>query len=251
MRPRNVVIIFFFFISTGLKAQSVRDTLINIAMFGFHYSFHMPAGDMADRFGNSNTVGGDFVFKSSSGWIAGLDYSFLFGEKIINRDDYFKGIRNKQGFVIDGNGMLAEVFLYERGFNAAVILGKQFNIWNPNPNSGPFIQLHGGFMQHYVRIENPYKTAPQVNGDYAKLYDRMTAGFSLSEFVGYRFMGNNRLWNFYAGFEFIQGFTKGMRTYNADDMTSDESKRHDLLYGIRVGWVIPLYGKTKRDFYYF
>jgi len=206
---------------------------------------------MAKRFGFSNTVGGDFTYKTSQGFIFGLDYSFIFGEKVLHSEDYFKAIQTSGGFVIDGNGMLAETFLYERGFNLGVILGKQFNIWNNNQNSGPFVQVHAGFMQHYVRIENPYKTAPQVNDDYAKLYDRLTNGFSMTEFVGYRFMGNHRLWNFYAGFEFVQGFTMGRRSYNVDDMSTENSKRLDLLSGVRVGWVIPLYGKTKQEFYYY
>lgn len=235
----------------SIKAESIRDTTIKIPMVSIHYSFHLPGGDMAHRFGFSNTVGGDFTFKTSRGFIIGLDYSFIFGEKVVNKEDYFKGIQTTGGFVIDGNGMLAEAFLYERGFNAAVIVGKQFNIWNNNPNSGPFVQVHGGFMQHYVRIENPYKTAPQINDEYAKLYDRLTNGFSVTEFVGYRFMGNGRLWNFYAGFEFVQGFTMGRRSYNVDDMSADNPKRLDLLSGVRVGWVIPIYGKTRQEFYYY
>ena len=237
-------------VNNKVIAQSVTDTSINIPMFAFHYSFHIPAGDMAKRFGNSNSVGGDFTYKLKNNFIFGIDYSFIFGEKILNKDNYFHNIIGKSGYVIDGNGMMAEVFLYERGYNISAIIGKQFNIWNLNPNSGPFIQLHTGFLQHYVRIENAYKTAPQVHGDYAKLYDRLTNGLSLTEFVGYRFMGNKRLWNFYAGFEFMQAFTKNRRSFNADDMAPEAFKRLDMLNGFRFGWIVPLYGKTRSEFYY-
>ena len=251
MKIKYLLFLIYTIAAYSVSAQNVRDTSINISMVSFHYSFHNPGGDMADRFGVSSTVGGDFVFKTQNGFLFGLDYSFIFGEKVLNKESYFHGIQNSKGYVIDGNGMLAETYIYERGFNAAVILGKQFNIWNLNPNSGPFVQLHAGYIQHYARIENPYKTAPQINGEYAKLYDRLTTGFSMTEFVGYRFMGNHRLWNFYAGFEFVQGFTQGRRSYNVDAMSAQNPRRIDLLSGVRIGWVVPLYGKTKQEFYYY
>ncbi len=251
----NVRFIFLFaFISlwfNSLQAQSVTDTNIRISMFSAHYSFHIPGKDMAVRFGNSNSVGADFTFKTVNGWLFGADYSFIFGDNVRNQDSYFAAIRNSKGYVIDGDGNFAEAYIYQRGFNLSLMVGKQFNIWAPNPNSGPFIQFYGGFMQHYVRIENPYKVAPQINDEYAKLYDRLTNGFSLSQFVGYRFMGNKRLINFYAGFEFVQGFTAGKRSYNADDRSTDNAKRIDLLSGVRIGWVIPLYGRKKQEFFYF
>jgi hypothetical protein len=238
-------------ISISAYSQSVQDTNIRISMITGHFSYHIPGNDMAIRFGNSNSVGVDYIFKTTNGWLFGLDYSFIFGENINNEDSYFAGIRNSQGYVIDGDGYFAEAFLYERGFNLNLMVGKQFDLWNFNPNSGPFVQLGFGFMQHYVRIENTYKTAPQINDDYAKLYDRMSNGFSTSQFIGYRYLSNSRLLNFYAGFEFIQGYTQGRRSYNADDRSSDNPPRIDLLSGIRIGWIIPLYGKSRQDFFYY
>lgn len=243
---------FSFLLIHESNAQSRVDSLVSIPMISFHYSYHVSGADMALRFGNSSSVGGDFVFKTKKGYLLGLDFSFVFGENVKNKDQYFKNIQTKDGYVIDGNGMLAEVYLYERGFNAGFILGKQFNVLNINPNSGPFVQLHGGFMQHYVRIENPYKTAAQVNDNYAKLYDRMSSGLSLTEFVGYRFMSKNKLLNFYAGVELLQAWTYERRSYNADIQgVPSQSQRLELLSGFRVGWVFPLYGKSKKDFYYY
>jgi len=63
-------------------------------------------------------------------------------------------------------------------------------------------------------------------------------------------MGNKRLWNFYAGFEFMQAFTKNRRSFNADDMAPEAFKRLDMLNGFRFGWIVPLYGKTRSEFYY-
>jgi hypothetical protein len=242
---------FFLFLTSNIFGQSVQDTNIRISMFSGHYGVHFPGADMAKRFGISNALGADFTFKSANNWLFGADFSFIFSDNIINGDSYFSGIRNSKGYVIDGNGMFAEAFLYQRGFILNAMVGKQFNILSPNANSGPFIQFGVGFMQHYVRIENPYKAAPQIIDDYAKLYDKLTNGFNTSQFIGYRYLSNNKLYNFYAGFELIQGFTKGRRSYNADELSSINLPRIDLLYGFRIGWVMPLYGKSTRDFYYY
>jgi hypothetical protein len=191
------------------------------------------------------------MVKLRSGFILGIDGSYLFGTDVKNEDSYFHAIRNDHGYVIDGDGQYAEVHLYERGLQIFIFGGYQFNFWSPNPNSGPFIHLGAGFLQHYVRIENPGNTAPQILGEYSKLYDRLSNGFSTSQMIGYRYMGNRNLANFYLGFEFTQAWTKSRRAYNADDMQQNTDTHLDLLYGIKVGWIIPLYGRAPKDFYYY
>ena len=63
------------------------------------------------------------------------------------------------------------------------------------------------------------------------------------------YLSNNRLTNFYAGFEFNEGFTKGVRGYQYDTMQSDGAKRTDVQIGFRIGWALPLYKRIK-EFYY-
>ena len=62
-------------------------------------------------------------------------------------------------------------------------------------------------------------------------------------------MSNNRLTNFNIGFEFYQGFTKGRRDYQIDTMEPANELRKDLLYGIRFGWIIPVFRQAPNDFY--
>jgi hypothetical protein len=95
-----------------------------------------------------------------------------------------------------------------------------------------------------------HETAPQITGDYAKGYDRLTAGFNLNQFIGYYFMSKSRVLNFYAGFEFYQAFTKSRRDYIFDLMQKDESNHFDLFYGIKVGWMIPIYNRAPDKYYY-
>jgi hypothetical protein len=34
-------------------------------------------------------------------------------------------------------------------------------------------------------------------------------------------------------------------------MQPDTQKRFDTLWGIRIGWILPLYPRTPKDYYYF
>ncbi len=246
-----LILITIIAVQTANGQASVKDSSIVIPSFSIHYAYQFSAGDLSTRFGNNHNVGGDFTLKLKNHFMLGFESSYLFGTDVKNEDEYFKNIRNDKGYVIDGNGQYAEVHLYERGFNIYFFTGYQFHILAPNPNSGPFIQLGAGFMQHYVRIENTDNTAPQVTGEYAKLYDRLSNGFSTTQTIGYRFMGNRNLTNFHIGFEFTQAWTQSRRSYNADDMRQNTDKHLDLLFGIKVGWIIPLYGRAPKDFYYY
>ena len=62
-------------------------------------------------------------------------------------------------------------------------------------------------------------------------------------------MSNNRLLNFYFGFECLEGFTQNRRSYDFDLMSHDSKKRLDILYGARVAWILPLYKKAPAEFY--
>lgn len=224
---------------------------MKIPMFGFHFSFQEPGGDLLKRYGYSNSIGGSFTQKLKSGWAFGLDYSYIFGDEIMNSESYFAAIKTTDGYVIDGDGQFAEIFLYERGHNVNLFLEKQLKFWNYNPNSGPFVKVGLSYFTHFVKIENPYNVAPQVTGDYVKLYDHLTAGVGINEFFGYRFLSNNRLVNFYGGFELTQAFTQNLRVYNADIKGPETGLRKDLLFGIRIGWLVPIYGRTAKEYYYF
>lgn len=245
------ILISILFTNQAVAQSNLRDSSILIPSFSIHYAYQFSGGDLNSRFGNNHNIGGDFTLKLKNNIMLGVESSYLFGTDIKNQDQYFRHIRNDQGYVIDGNGQYAEVHLYERGFNIYLFTGYQFNFLSPNPNSGPFVQLGAGFLQHYIRIENTDNTAPQITGEYAKLYDRLSNGFSSTQTIGYRFMGNRNLANFHFGFEFTQAWTQSRRSYNADDMKRNTDKNFDLLFGIKVGWIIPLYGRAPKDFYYY
>lgn len=244
------IILIFAYILPAYSQVSIKDSTIFTSMFYATYSYQLPGGDLAKRFGNNSAVGGGFQVKLKSNWLIGAEYNYLFGNKVKDDLSIFSNISTSDGFIIDSRGEYTELILSETGYQISLKAGKILPVFGPNKNSGILLTLQPGFLQHKIKILNPESAAPQINGSYKKGYDEMSNGFSLTEFVGYMYMGNNRLISFYAGFEFTQAFTKNRRPYNFNTMRRDLSQKYDFLYGIRVGWLIPLYKRAPKGYYY-
>ena len=89
-----------------------------------------------------------------------------------------------------------------------------------------------------------------LSGDYKKGYDRLTNGLTLKQFIGYQHLDPNLRLNFFAGFEFLEGFTRSRRDFDFDTRRKDQTDRLDLLWGFRVGLVLPFYFSGDRDIFY-
>ena len=232
------------------EAQKIqRDSAEKIFMLCPSFAYQLPGGNLGDRFGYNFNVGGSFILKTKSNWLFGIEGQFLFGDQV-NENHILDSISTQQGFVIGTNGGYADIFLYERGFHFLAKAGKVFPLINPNKNSGLMATVGVGLLQHKIRIQNDDKNVPQVLGDYVKGYDRLTNGLSLTESVGWLYLGSNRIVNFTFGFEFTQAFTKSRRSYNFDEMKKDDTSRLDMLYGFRVSWIIPFRKRVPKEFYY-
>jgi hypothetical protein len=105
-------------------------------------------------------------------------------------------------------------------------------------------------LQHKISIQDVENKAPQLSKEYKKGYDHLCSGPAISEFIGYHYLANRRTVNFFAGIEFVQGFTSSRRAYYFNEMIRPDEKRIDLLTTLKVGWYLPLYKKTKQTFFY-
>lgn len=232
------------------KAQvSVKDSVIAITMVNASFAFHKPAGDLADRFGDSNAIGLGALRKTKKNWIFGAELNFIIGSEIKD-ENLFDNITGGQS-VIDANGQLATIRVFQRGmyFNATV--GKLIPVLGPNKNSGILVTAGLGYMYHKIKIESLGNRTPQLTDDLIKGYDRYTAGIFTSQFIGYSYLSNKRKINFFAGFDFIQGYTEDKRGFNYTTGERVEGQRKDLLWGFRIGWILPIYRRAPEDFYYF
>lgn len=234
--------------SGPISAQSVRDSSFRILMIGVHFSGQLPQKDLAQRFGPNLSAGGNFTWKTKHNVLFGMEGSYFFGKNV--KEDVTASMKNADGFIVDNEGYPADLRLTERGWNVYANVGYLMSKLGNNPHSGPFFTVGIGYMQHKIKLYDANQKIAAVKGDLKKGYDRLSGGLGFCQFIGYKYLSNNRLANCYAGFEFYEGLTKSYRAYNYDTGLADTKQRLDVLIGFRVGWILPLYKRT-HDFYYY
>ncbi len=244
-------IILIFVSSLGFSQVNPADSSVRCFIPNISFAYQFPGGDMVKQYGSNATIGGGFFVKGKKNLIFSADFNYMFGGTVKNEKEILSMVLTSSGHIIDGNGTYALYTVNERGLTLNARLGYIFNSMGFNPNSGLMIMGGAGYIQHFTKVDNQFLTAPQISGDYAKGYDHLRGGIEFNEFIGYFFMGNTRLFNFYAGFEFVQGFTKSKRVYLLDMMGPDNKSYKDMFYGIRVGWMIPVFRRMPRQYYYY
>lgn len=234
----------------GQSAQT--DSAAAIPMFQIMGGLQKAEADLVTRFGTNGFAGGGFLMKSKSGFMYGIDGIFQFGNQIKDTA-LLDHLMSNAGFIISEDGMAMDVFVYQRGFQFMAKAGYMFPVLQVNPNSGPFILAGAGFWQHRVRLEMKYGETPSLSPAYRKGYDRLTNGFAINQLVGYQFLSQKRLVNFFIAAEVTEGFLQGRRDVIFDTGQPGNLKRFDMTWGVRLGWSIPIYERKKSSsrYYYY
>lgn len=230
---------------------NVRDSAIATPYISIQYGFNLTSGDLAETHGNFSHIGFFAGYKTARNWVYGVDASYMFGNDV-RTVGLFDHLVDSKGNITDQNGDNAQVFVYSRGLHANVNVGKILPILSPNPNSGIYINAGVGFLAHKIRVETQEQVVPTLELDYRKGYDRLAQGVNFSQFLGYSFMANEGFVKFYAGFYVQEGLTHNKRTvyFDQPDTPVSTDLRYDIQYGMRVGWLIPIYKRKPKDFYF-
>ncbi len=229
--------------------QQEKATPPSALLFHVSYAFQLPGGDLADRFGSSFSLGGGLEYLFPSNWIAGISGQYFFGSEV--KTDVLASLRTPEGFIYGNDKSVADIQLRQRGFYAGALLGRLIPLSRTNPRAGLRLTLGGGLLQHRIRIqEDPLSGVPQLAGDYKQGYDRLSDGFSLQQFIGYQLLSPDGLLNFYAGIELTQAFTQNRRPFHFDTREAETDRRTDLLFGLRLGWILPFYLRKANEIYY-
>lgn len=239
-----ISILFFTFFSFS-QIDSVK---LFVPLVSIHLGSQLPAGDLAQRFGPNMNVGGSVMLKTKHDWLLGIESNYFFGRNV--KEDVLSQLKNSDGVITDNLGYPADLRVTERGLGIHLTCGKIINFLSPNPNSGLMVNVGAGYLHSKIKLYDAQQKIAAVKGDLAYGYDRLSSGFSVTQFIGYMFLGENRLLNLYFGIEGCQAFTQSVRKLNYDTGLPDTKKRLDMLYGLRFGWILPLYKKKPNEFYY-
>lgn len=244
MKLKLTLLSFFLFC---ISFQSFGQNNGGALLLTVSYGNQFPQKDMLARFGNNLSVGLNLEYLTEKqNFIFGIQSSLIFGNLV--KENVLSSLENENGIIYNNNFSNATIDLRERGSYNGAYVGKLFGLLKENKRSGIRIQLGVGLLQHKVRIQSdPNSFVTELTKSRLKGYDRLTNGLALQQFVGYQHHSKNRLINFYAGFELIEGFTKNRRSVNVDTGITDTTERLDLLVGFRLGWTLPFYIGEKSD----
>lgn len=231
--------------------RNVRDSIIGTPWIAVHYGGNWTKQDLAQRYGYLNHIGLLAGYKTKRNWFYGLEGNFMFGDQI-RLTGLFDNLVDSKGNITDINGDIAKVLVLARGMNINFSIGKVIPVFSKNKNSGIFVHAGAGFLAHKMRIDTRDQVIPQIELDYRKGYDRLSMGYNLHQFIGYAYMANHGLINFYGGFYIQEGFTKNQRLINFDQPDTPVSQKvmRDTQLGFKAGWLIPIYKRKPKDFYF-
>ncbi len=214
------------------------------------YSGVQPVGQFSERFGPGFMFGGQLEGHLWPGnWILGVESQFGFAGKV--KENVLAFLQDQDGNMVGRDLALSQAFLQQRFISASIYGGKLFPVIASNRRSGIRLTVGAGYGWHWIKINDEMRSLPQIEGEYVKGYDRLTAGPVTTQFIGYQHISLSRRVVLFAGFDLIQGYTKSRRDYDFQNMSGDKTSRFDMTVGFRVGWSVSLYSGTQsRDIYY-
>jgi hypothetical protein len=258
MNSLKTPLLFFAFVCllqvSAWSQKSMRDSTISFPSVGVTYGGAIPGGDLADRFGWSNTIGAGLGLKLRKGFYLESSVRALVGNNV--RESIADNVTAQIGteesgystMALGSDGRYYQIRFWERGLVVPVTFGYVFPARRPNPNSGFYIEAGAQFIRHKVRVEVVGDAVPALQGDYKKGYDRMSMGIGAVEGLGYRLHSSNSLLNFILGVELSQNFTRGMRSYQFDTGQPGTASRMDLMFGFKAAWIFPIYQSAPQDY---
>lgn len=248
----NLSLIVVFLLCAMFSRAQISDSIVPVHLVRIDYSFSVPMGDMAQRFGVSSGIGGSYLRKTGDNWVYGVEFEYIFGGNVKIADELFEAIKTNHGEIIDASGTMAIVETYERGFSLFGTAGKIIPVFGSNPNSGLLVTAGAGYLSHHIRTEVFQNSAPQLINEYADGYNRLSGGVAYDLFIGYIQIDDQNIFNFYGGLNFKHAFTKPLSNYQFDLMGPEPNDlRNDLFIGVKLGWMLPIYKHSAASYYYY
>jgi len=239
-------------VSTNYNSKSYVDTMATMVWTGVNLGGMLPTNYLHNWFKANLSVGTGVTVKTKTNWTIDLQMNYMFGGNLRDTTYSFLGdMADEYHRIMDGNGMKADIYTEGRYWYFGLGVGKVIPVsrWK---NSGIWLKLNAGYFGHKIKITDYDHQIPQLDGDYLKLYDHLSGGVALNQFIGYLFIQKNRLLNFYGGLEFYEIWTKPSRNYIlTEGSTANAKYQFSGLVGLKIGWNIPLYEKKSVTTFYY
>ena len=263
----HIILILLLVAVTGsLSAQvKIKQDSLSTPYVGFNFGTIIPSNRLSTDNGMYDLYPSPYLgfgiesgFKFKSNWIVSLDGSLIMGNDLKDKSQRMPAAfsHDTVPIVIGTNGTDANVSCYNRALSLRIGGGKIFTLGENNPNSGIMARMFLGLMQQKTIFKLNDVNAPQIQDDYARLYDHKRRGLTLTESIGYWYMSSKSNYvNFYVAFEVTQFWNHSVRDYVIDEVMNlhgaDNTKYLDIFYTIKICWMFPLNGKTAYDYYFF
>ena len=236
-----------FLWSTSIVAQNIK----RINLLEFKYGFHVPSGDLGERFGSSSDIGATIQSVSvASRLFFGVEGMYFFGNNV--KEDVLTQLRAFDGTIIGINGAPADVNLKERGFYLGVNAGKIFpTTSNKNKLTGIRAQIGGGLLQHKIRVQDNAETVTALSEDYLPGYDRLSNGPAVHLGLGYHYQSPTGNFHFH-----IMGDLYGAQTVSRRDLDYPsgqylDTMRTDVFAGASIAYVVIISRTSTPDNIYY
>ncbi|PCJ80954.1 MAG: hypothetical protein COA49_06510 [Bacteroidetes bacterium] len=238
--------------SHSASAQTTRDVAstplksphISITSGGF-----LPIADLNARFGAFATIGASFGVKTEKNKYFGFRLTYLTGAEA-QEPELLSNLLTTDGEIIDNEGDVARITVTGRGAIIGVHGGTIIPFGRTNINSGLFLRGGIGSIHHKIGFDFTENHISQLEDPYLPGYDRLSWGGYVSGFVGYWHMDTYRRVNAYGGIFGFAARTTPLRTMNFDTGIPDLGHRFDAGIGIELGWVLHIYKRAPKEYWY-
>ena len=243
----QATLLLLMLLSINVQSQEVN----SVRVLEFKYGFHMPSGDMSDRFGAVSDFG--FALENmnlKTKMIFGIDGIFFFGNNV--REDVLASLRAYDGSIIGVDGRAGDVNLKERGFYLGLNAGKIFSTSeHKNKFTGIRALVGAGLLQHKIRIQDNGESIVALEKKYLKGYDRLTNGPAIHLGLGYQYQSPTNNFHFH-----IMGDLYGAKTQSRRDIdfpTGEylSAKRTDIFAGLSIAYIVTISRVYKSEYIYY
>ena len=201
--------------------------------------YSVSGGDWAQRFPYFASMQLGASYQPVSNWMLGAEYEPYLGSTV-NTSGIFDGINGDSGDLIDMFGFPAVIRAYQRGYSLRAWAGRAIDFKTKGTATwSVYGQLGLGSTQHYIRYQFDEGQVPQLSGDYLGGYDRLSAGWQLSQRLGIQYYNNEAI-SFQLAFTAHQGHTQHMRAWNYAANSADQGPKTDLAFGLHGAVIIPI-----------